>query len=783
MDNNNISFFDHFLIIGSSQILESMPPSPPSLSTIELLSVLSSNGSIQDDFLQNLKYWCFHDGFTIYTELLQPLFPSKIEKEPVSSLEDLEKIEQFVITDEKSVKHYCTSLLIYEKNYIFCENQQPMSKIFPKFSIKSLINNPLRLKNPGYKLLYIPKAICLVSRMPIFDLEAKFLMLMYEKVLLAKRYGSKYSRKFILPSGKKIRESNFFHFYCSMAFSLLRLSPQDQFICFQGYTNETPYEILRFHINNNVGLSVPCFDFWLIFEKLPLELIIKLFAGVLLEKQIVFLAKSSQILTNITETLLSLINPLIWGCIYIPFLPGDMLDTLHAMMPYIIGLDRKYKSEVIEKTRTGEHIIIVDIELKTIINAENIHLPLSIKDFLNKSLSNLLKKPHSLENLLKIKQVFLNAMILIINHIEPFFIDIEELQYLDEKTFNSGEIFNFDAYLDMFSGVYDRVFMDDFALNTMMFNKFIEDCFLVLHPERNSSKLGLFLEDASFFFEQTRIIAKNNPSTSFDILKNPSLLFEIINVQDNEISNILQKFDEKNIEKRSLLPYYLNYETYLSSEKLEKQSFSFEKGLTSLNKSIEILPLFESPINLHVAKSPQTHKKLEVSTKNSRKHGCIKKLASYENAGQRNEGVSPSSKLLNNIKNYYFYYNVVKRNQKFTFKRPTLKKRSQIIRFLKAEENPRDKQTPFFKEISPSFCKQKKTMALNPQDSSSEVTPDGGKREPETFSRWLMENSIKTVQEWGKLKENMEHNMESLQARGVTRSVSPKKKGKIFKIM
>lgn len=100
---------------------------------------------------------------------------------------------------------------------------------------------------------------------------------------------------------------------------------------------------------------------------------------------------------------------------------------------------------------------------------------------------------------------------------------------------------------------------------------------------------------------------------------------------------------------------------------------------------------------------------------------------------------------------------------------------------MKAEDDKPHLDTPFFPEYSPFAVSQTTNLkAMNPQDSSSEVTPDGNtmdSREPESFSKWLMENSRKNIQNWEHLKKNLDS------VRGVHRSVSPKKKGRVLKFL
>ena len=43
---------------------------------------------------------------------------------------------------------------------------------------------------------------------------------------------------------------------------------------------------------------------------------------------------------------MTMIFPLVWKCVYIPYLPLKLWETLECMMPYIVGMDAKYKKYV-----------------------------------------------------------------------------------------------------------------------------------------------------------------------------------------------------------------------------------------------------------------------------------------------------------------------------------------------------------------------------------------------------------------------------------------------------
>jgi len=803
----NPNIFESFLSIGLDCEFEDIFLSDLRNLDLESMSVLNILPKDREfgDYLDNLKYWAFPQGLRILDEYLHDIMVSNKGKPSDfigKSLESLEIIEQFVITDEKSIKRYCSSLIFYEKRYIKTKetlNEKTNDFSFlPKVSLKSLINNPLSIKNTGYSLIFIPKALCLISKMPVFSLELQFLELLYNKVLLPHRDPKiDRSRVFRLNKEKNIKEIRLFEFYITTLFSLFTLSEKDSKTSFLDLDFMNPKPLLTFHINNTIGLNVPTFDYFLAFEKLELETLFIIFSGILLEKQIIIFGENSQDLTNICETLLSLINPLTWGCIYIPYLPIGLWETLHAMMPYIIGIDYRYKAEIKENMKLNDKLII-DLKLNTIENDEGIRLPFGIKTFLKRNLEEIIRKGKSLENILKIKQFFLNSMYLIINNISNFFIYKENL-----NSFNvvSSEIFNFQAFLENFHEDFEYFeFMETLSLNTMMFNKFLEDCFVFMIKGKN---LTIIEDDCQYFLREIKKILKKNPgSLIFNIERNPDLFNELIQEQNLEIQQLFNRFALLPPEQKSLGPFYSKF---LANKKPHKKPKTHENQLqgffSRLNKSLETIPRFSGDLNS--IKSPINKQKLLENPMKTKKKPIYQRLPSYEQHEIR-EGFSPNSKLISKIKSFYFYYHAIKRNQIYhNYRRITnnKKKYSEIIIEKQSEIKFSEKMTPFFKEIViqkeeiedfdnnvnkrlfmeenasyiDSAKKALRTM-VNPQDSSCEVTPYGNfKKEPENFSQWFMDNSMKNVNRWDKIKEDLKEK-EILDKRFGTRSLSPKKK-------
>lgn len=85
--------------------------------------------------------------------------------------------------------------------------------------------------------------------------------------------------------------------------------------------------------------------------------VLTLFAGALLENQIVFVCSNLGILSASVLSLIPLIRPYQWQSLLMPVLPNDMLDFLEAPVPYIVGVQNK-TSEVQSKLTNA---ILVDV--------------------------------------------------------------------------------------------------------------------------------------------------------------------------------------------------------------------------------------------------------------------------------------------------------------------------------------------------------------------------------------------------------------------------------------
>ncbi|KAL0437318.1 UNVERIFIED_CONTAM: DENN domain-containing protein 5B, partial [Sesamum radiatum] len=74
---------------------------------------------------------------------------------------------------------------------------------------------------------------------------------------------------------------------------------------------------------------------------LPLESVLALVTGVLLEKQVVVLCPNLGVLSAVVLSLIPIIRPFEWQSLFLPILPGKMVDFLDAPVPFIAGIQHK----------------------------------------------------------------------------------------------------------------------------------------------------------------------------------------------------------------------------------------------------------------------------------------------------------------------------------------------------------------------------------------------------------------------------------------------------------
>ena len=88
--------------------------------------------------------------------------------------------------------------------------------------------------------------------------------------------------------------------------------------------------------------ELPCIDYSLalLFDTLDVTNVLTLFAAALLESRILLISSQYTVLAVVAEALRTILSPLKWPHVYIPVIPGRMLDYLHCPTPFIFGVQK-----------------------------------------------------------------------------------------------------------------------------------------------------------------------------------------------------------------------------------------------------------------------------------------------------------------------------------------------------------------------------------------------------------------------------------------------------------
>ncbi|XP_052211443.1 uncharacterized protein LOC127814175 isoform X2 [Diospyros lotus] len=97
---------------------------------------------------------------------------------------------------------------------------------------------------------------------------------------------------------------------------------------------------------------------------LSLETVLLLIAGVLLEKQVAVLCPNLGVLSAVVLSFIPMIRPFEWQSLFLPVLPGKMLDFLEAPVPFIVGIQHKPADWKI-KTSNFVQVNLVKNQVKT----------------------------------------------------------------------------------------------------------------------------------------------------------------------------------------------------------------------------------------------------------------------------------------------------------------------------------------------------------------------------------------------------------------------------------
>ena len=97
-----------------------------------------------------------------------------------------------------------------------------------------------------------------------------------------------------------------------------------------------------------------------LFRALDVGEVIAFLSALLQERQIIVVCRTLGLLSAVVLSCIPLLRPMAWQGTFIPILPVDQLDVLHAPVPYVIGVPAM-PEEIFEELDMDE-IVVVNID-------------------------------------------------------------------------------------------------------------------------------------------------------------------------------------------------------------------------------------------------------------------------------------------------------------------------------------------------------------------------------------------------------------------------------------
>ncbi|XP_016354653.1 LOW QUALITY PROTEIN: DENN domain-containing protein 4B-like [Sinocyclocheilus anshuiensis] len=326
----------------------------------------------------------------------------------------------------------------------------------------------------------VKKSICVLSHWPFFSVFQKFLTFIYRysisgpHVLPLEKHILSFMHNVPFPSAQRPR-------------ILVQLSSYDNLLLCQPVSSPLPLSGASFvKLLQNLGPENTC----------------SLLLAVLTEHKLLLHSLRPDVLTSVSEALVSMPFPLRWHCPYIPLCPLRMADVLCAPMPFIVGVHSSY----FELYDPPTDVVCVDLDTNTIFQSED-KKPLSWRSLPRKhgkillnSLSNLHKtlekiytpgqEEATLEFLLtdydliygrqkqlelEIQEAFLRFMSCLLRGYRSFLLPITQAP--SDRTTDCSSLFHLQGFLKSCDRTQQKFYTQ--LTKTQMFTQFIEECSFV----------------------------------------------------------------------------------------------------------------------------------------------------------------------------------------------------------------------------------------------------------------------------------------------------------------
>ncbi|XP_062320879.1 DENN domain-containing protein 4B-like isoform X1 [Osmerus eperlanus] len=395
-----------------------------------------------------------------------------VESWPLNTKYQLPVFSTFVLTSACGDKVYGAAIQFYEAF--------PREGLSERQSVRLGLVSVVDRRPITNRMLQVKKSVCVLSHWPFFSVFQKFLTFVY-------RYSI--SGPHVLPLEKHI--SSFMH---NVPFPspqrpriLVQLSPYDNLLLCQPVSSPLPLSGASFlKLLQNLGPESAC----------------SLLLAVLTEHKLLLHSLRPDVLTSVSEALVSMTFPLRWQCPYIPLCPLRLADVLNAPMPFIVGVHSSY----FDLYDPPADVVCVDLDTNTIFQTED-KKPLSWRSLPRKhgkilfnSLTNLHKtlekictpgqEEATLEYLLtdydliygrqkqlelEIQEAFLRFMSSLLKGYRTYLLPITQAP--SDRTTDCSSLFNLQGFLKSRERTHQKFYIQ--LTRTQMFSQFIEECSFV----------------------------------------------------------------------------------------------------------------------------------------------------------------------------------------------------------------------------------------------------------------------------------------------------------------
>uniref|UniRef100_A0A3Q3CMW5 DENN/MADD domain containing 4B n=1 Tax=Haplochromis burtoni TaxID=8153 RepID=A0A3Q3CMW5_HAPBU len=395
-----------------------------------------------------------------------------VESWPQNTKYQLPVFSTFVLTSASGDKVYGAAIQFYESfcRELLSERQSIRLGLLSVVDRRPITNRSLQVK----------KSICVLSHWPFFTVFQKFLTFVY-------RYSI--SGPHVLPIEKHI--SSFMH---NVPFPspqrpriLVQLSPYDNLLLCQPVSSPLPLSGASFlKLLQNLGPENAC----------------TLLLAVLTEHKLLLHSLRPDVLTSVSEALVSMTFPLRWLCPYIPLCPLQMADVLLAPMPFIVGVHSSY----FDLHDPPTDVVCVDLDANTIFQSDdkkplswrslprkhgkmlfnvltNLHKTLekictpgqeeATLEFLLTDYDQIYRRQKQLE--LEIQEAFLRFMSCLLRGYRAFLLPITQAP--SDTTTDCSSLFNLQGFLKSRDRTQQKFYTQ--LTKTQMFTQFIEECSFV----------------------------------------------------------------------------------------------------------------------------------------------------------------------------------------------------------------------------------------------------------------------------------------------------------------